>query len=238
MSVHCLSGDLLKRALNFVLCGVALLLWSGTSQAQTQASISVAPSSLAFGIPTGTSPATSSAQSVIVSLTGSGSVTFSSVTIGASGTTVPPSTSNPSAFTITGNSCTGTLAAPTNCQVSVVFSSTSTSLQAATLTISATGFDAFIIQLTGAYGAINLFQETNETVSVASASFSDLFTIGNANLNLSCPTSPTATISGTPDGSGNVLVDNYMTLSINGSPVSNGGSPAGNGPCSGIRRLA
>jgi hypothetical protein len=228
MPVHCLSGDLLKRALNFILCSVALLLWSGTSQAQTQASISVAPSSLAFGIPTGTSPATSAAQSVIVSITGSGSVTFSSVTIGASGTTVPPSTSNPSAFTITGNSCTGTLTAPTNCQVAVVFSSTSTSLQAATLTISATGFDAFIIQLTGAYGAINLFQETNETVSVASASFSDLFTIGNANLNLSCPTSPTATISGTPDGSGNVLVDNYLQLSINGSPVSNGGSPAGN----------
>ena len=228
MRVRCLSGDSLKRALKFVCCGVALLICSGTSLAQTPAialpptSITVAPSSLAFGIPTGTSPATSAAQSVTVTITGSGVVTFASPSATLSG---PNSTE----FMIAGNSCVGTLTAPTNCQVAVTFSSTTSSpLQTATLSILANGFAAFTVNLSGAYGAINLFQETNETVSVASASFGDLFTIGNANLNLSCPESASATISGTPDGSGNVLVDNYITLSINGSPVSNGGSPTGN----------
>jgi hypothetical protein len=228
MRVRCLSGDSLKRALKLVLCAVALLAWPGTSLAQTAsialppASITVAPSSLAFGIPTGSVPATSAAQSVTVTITGSGTVTFASPSATLGGT-------NSSEFTIAGDSCVGTLTAPTNCQVAVTFSSTTSSpLQTATLSILANGFAAFTVNLSGAYGAINLFQETNETVSVASASFTSPFTIGNANLNLSCPTSPSATISGTPDGSGNVLVDNYLTLTINGSPVSNGGSPAGN----------
>ncbi|MGA8150552.1 MAG: hypothetical protein WB952_06360 [Terriglobales bacterium] len=179
------------------------------------ASISVSPASLSFGIPTGTSPALSAAQTVTVSINGSGSVTFTGVTAG-------------SPFAVTGTSCQNTLTAPTTCQVFVTFASSSTTLQTGTLTISATGFDNFVVPLSGAFGAIGLFSETNVTLSPSTASFDNLYPIANAPLKLSCPATPTGTLSSSPDGLGYVLVDNYVTLAIGGIPVTSGNNPPGN----------
>jgi len=207
-----------RLMIGFVLVFLALGFASQTSLAQS-ASISVSPSSLSFGIPTGTSPAVSAAQPVTVNITGSGSVTFNSV-----------SASSP--FAVTGTSCQNTLVAPTTCQVFVTFASSLTSLQTGSLTISAQGFDNFIVSLSGAFGAIGLFSETNVMLSPSTASFDNLYTIANAPLNLNCPDSPTGTLSGTPDGSGYVLVDNYLTLTVGGKAVNSGNNPPGN-VCSG-----
>ena len=199
--------SLKKLSALFALCSAVLLLYAGGAHAQ----ISVSPNSLTFAIPTGTTgtPPSSSPEPVNVNIT-SGSVTFNSVTI--SGT-------NAAQFSISSNSCSGTLAAPASCQVSVVFSSSSSSLQTATLNISAAGFDSFVIGLSGAFGAIKLYDGNTVQNSVSTASFTNLYTIGGSNLSLSCPSNPTAVISGTPDGSGYVLTDNYILLSIDGSPV-------------------
>jgi hypothetical protein len=112
--------------------------------------------------------------------------------------------------------------------VSVTLSTTSTTLQSGTLVISYATESSLQVPLTGAYGAIKLFDETNVTTSVSTASFSNMYTIASAGLNLSCPASPTATVSNTPDGNGYVLVDNYLALAISGTPVNSGNDPAGN----------
>jgi hypothetical protein len=208
MSSVCFFGGSLKKHLApFALCSAVLLLCAGGAYAQ----ISVSPNSLTFAIPTGTpgTPPSSSPEPVNINIT-SGSVTFNSVTV---------SGANAAQFSVSANSCTGTLTAPASCQVAVVFSSSSSALQTATLTISATGFDAFVVNLSGAFGALKLYDGNTVQNSVSTASFTNLYTIGGSNLSLSCPSNPTAVISGTPDGSGYVLTDNYILLSINGSPV-------------------
>ena len=204
-----------------------------------QVTVTASPGYLTFGIPTGTLPATSAADIVTVNITGSGSVTFGS-----------PSVSEGSPFTITGNSClnpattpANTFTAPTTCQISVTLSTSSTSLVTDTLNISYSGAGSpLAVPLSGAYGAIKLWDETNVTTSVVTASYTDLYTIASSGQNLSCPTSPpTATLSSTPGTFSNavvgttlgyVLVDNYVTLAISGSAVNTGNNPAGN-VCSG-----
>src|ERR1700690_695217 len=58
--------------------------------------------------------------------------------------------------------------------------------------------------------------------------------ISSKTLTLSCPATPVASLSSTTNGSGYVLVDNYITLSVNGNLVTNPNtdstpfSPAGN----------
>jgi len=184
----------------FLLCCVVVMLCAGTTLAQT---VSMSPSSLSFGIPTGSSPAVSAAQTVTVTVTG-GAVNFT----GAS--TAAP-------FSIAGNSCNGPVS--TTCDVSVIFSSNSPLLSTGTLYISASGYDSFAVPLSGAYGAIKLFDSTTVAPSVSGASFANLYTIGSTSLNLSCTAPATAKLSYTPDGNGNVLADNYITLGINGTPV-------------------
>jgi hypothetical protein len=83
------------------------------------------------------------------------------------------------------------------------------------------------VPLTGAYGAIRLFDPVNVASSNPNASLPNPFTFGSTTLNLSCPASPTATLSSSPDGGGNVLVDNFVTLAVNGNAFGSG-SPAGN----------
>ena len=208
MSSVCFFGGSLKKLVAlFALCSAVLLLCAGGARAQ----ISVSPNSLTFAIPTGTpgTPPSSSPEPVNINIT-SGSVTFNSVTINGA---------NAAQFSVSVNSCTGMLTAPASCQVAVVFSSSSSALQTATLTISTTGFAPFVVNLSGAFGAIKLYDGNTVQSSVSTASFSNLYTIGGSNLSLSCPSNPTAVISGTPDGSGFVLTDNYILLSINGSPV-------------------
>ena len=143
------------------------------------------------------------------------------------------------------NSCTGTMTAPATCQVSVIFSSSSNILQTATLTISGSisgsQFEVLgRVNLSGAFGAIKLFDSTSVESSFNGVSFTNLYNIGSSSLNLSCPSSPTAFVSGTPgyvpgtEGGagplGNVFVDNYILLEIKGSPVTTYLGSFNNGP--------
>jgi hypothetical protein len=222
----------LKINSRLMVFAVLVLLALGLAPQHTLAqTVSVSPSYLSFGIPTGTLPANAPAsvpQAVYVTIT-SGSVTF------------PPtsaSVSPSSPFAVTSNSCTGTLTAPAQCQVNVTLTTTSTTLLTDTLTISYGGESPLTVPLSGAYGAIKLFDETTIAVSNPTASSSSPTTIESANLNLSCPTSPiTATLSNTPgifpnptapNTLGDVLVDNYIILSVGGNLVSGGNSPPGN----------
>src|SRR5215470_8773897 len=82
-----------------------------------------------------------------------------------------------------------------------------------------------------AQNTIKLFSSTQVGPSAAGASFDTPITINSTTLSLSCPAEPVATLSNTPDGQGKVLVDNYLVLSINGTPVApieGSFSPAGN----------
>ena len=186
---------------------VVLLLSSLTPQTLLAQTVAVSPVALSFGIPTGTPPPLIFTLSVTVSITGTGSVTLNNFTI----------TPAPGDFAFNGNSCTTPQTAPTTCQVGVQFTSTKPagSLETATLSFNSSTQDSPItVPLSGAYGAIKLFDETNvtETPSTALNPFTPPYTIASKTLNLTCPATPTAVISSTPDGSGYVLVDNYVTL--------------------------
>ena len=195
-------------------------------------SVTASPGSLSFGVPTGTpSPYTSAPGTVTLNITGSGTVTFAAVP------TPPFTVSSGSPFTVIGDSCQGALTAPTTCQVSFTFSSNLTSLQKDTFSISATGSEsgaiALNVPLSGAFGAIKLFDEVNVAASNASATLTSPVTYGSAPLALSCPvpsevSTPNAVLSSTPDGNGYVLEDNYVSLAINAIPVSSGFNPPGN----------
>ncbi|HKH99120.1 MAG TPA: Ig-like domain repeat protein [Candidatus Sulfotelmatobacter sp.] len=207
-----------------VLLGLGLA--AQNSLAQT---VSASPVNLSYGVPTGTPatgnpPAPASAdESVTVTISGAslGSpVTFGATTVGASSPAL--GTDNPADFVIDGNSCTGTFTAPTTCQVSLHYNASlapATTLETALLTISSNvGFPT--VPLSGAYGSIKLFNETNVTSTDANNNkLPNPYTIASNTLNLSCPASPTASLSNTPDGLGNVLVDSYVLLSINGTAV-------------------
>jgi hypothetical protein len=124
--------------------------------------------------------------------------------------------------------------------VGIIFSSSSNILQTATLTISGSGFEVPGVNLSGAFGAIKLFDSTEVQLSFNGVSFINLYNIGSSSLNLSCPASPTAFLSGTPgyfpgiEGGtgplGNVFVDNFVLLEINGTPVTTYLGSFNNGP--------
>lgn len=212
-----------------VYAAIATLIFAFAPQSTLAQTVSPSPASLSFGIPTGTSPALSAVESVTINITGSGSVTFTGASVSAG-----------SPFAVAGNSCQNssttppnTFTAPTTCQIGVTLTTTSTTLQTDTLVVSYTigsSPASLSVPLSGAYGAIKLWDETNVTTSVNSASFSNMYTISSSGLNLSCPAGvpPTATISNTPDGLGYLLIDNYLTLAIGGNAVSTSSSPAGN----------
>jgi hypothetical protein len=217
---------LLKKIAMFVLCSAVLMAFAQPSKAQN---VTQAPASLTFGIPTGTSPAISAAQTVTlaINLAAEVNLSFSNPSATITG-------ANASSFSILGNSCTGQYTGPFTgtCQVAVAFNSPSTTLQTASLQISGSGFELPAVPLSGAFGAIKILDATTDQASFNGPTFTtNFYTIGTAKLNLSCPGAPTATLSYTPDGLGYVLVDNYITLAINGSPVTtyvgsfNGGPP-------------
>jgi hypothetical protein len=190
-------------------------------------SVSVSPIALSFGIPTGTPAPLSLTNIVTVNISGEGGVTLSGFVI--SGGT------NPADFTFNGNSCLAAQTAPTTCQIGIEFTSTQPAgtLETATLSFTSSTQDSPVtVPLSGAYGAIKLFDETDIT------SNNSPYTIATKQLNLTCPETPTATISGTPDGKGYVLVDNYLTLQTGPSltPV-NSATPLGN-ICSGTGSIA
>jgi uncharacterized repeat protein (TIGR01451 family) len=62
--------------------------------------------------------------------------------------------------------------------------------------------------------SIQLFGPVNVRVSTQGTSYSSPNTFNTTILNLSCPSSPQAKISSSADGTGNVLVDNYISLQV------------------------
>jgi hypothetical protein len=206
------------RLLALVVPLLAFAIAPQDSRAQT---VSVSPGDLSYAVPTQTPfptmglPLASAPDSVTVILSGSGSVTFSGATVGTPG-------SNPGDFVIDGNSCTGTIASPSTCQVTLHFSASlapASTLETATLTINFTigsSPGSLTVPMNGAYGAIKLFSALDINPSL----FSGVTwpnSAGNAvntvPVNLSCPANPTAVLSSTPDGSGNVFQDNTIQIS-------------------------
>lgn len=192
----------------------------GSAQAQT---VTVSPSSLSFGVPGTVTGVSSASQPISVTVTGSGSVTVSISPAGGSGD-----------FAETDN-CSGSVSAP-GCVINVTFTPTpagqanasATGLESATLTINNTQ-----VLLTGALGAVPLFvNPVNVATSNGGASFNSPVTFGSQSLNLSCPAGGTAKISSSPDGTGNVVLDNYLILNSGPTPTSQApfgnGAPAGN----------
>lgn len=211
------------KGLALCLLLLALLLVSGNvTLAQT---VSPAPPNLAFGIPTGSNM--SAEQPLVVSVTGVGSVTIGNFAIGGP---------NAAQFSITSTTCGNSIniTAPGSCTVGVTYSSTTAPgiLESASLSFSINGDNVVNVPLTGATGAIRLFSEFDVATSNPSASLSNPYAYGSNTFNLSCPavdgqTPVIATLSNTPDGLGNVLEDNYLSVIVAGTPVGNG-APAGN----------
>jgi hypothetical protein len=203
-------------------CSIGIGARSVSAQTVT---VSPTSESLSFGVPTGST--TSAPQAVTVSVSGSGSVTVSNINIAGT-----------SDFAQS-NTCANPISAPGSCVINVTFTphSLAGTLESATLTFNASGADgAFSFALTGALGAIRLFDPINVATSNPSASFSNMLTLGSTTLNLSCPAGATATISSKPDGSGNVVVDNYITLVVNNQPFGSG-QPTGNVCTGGVSDL-
>ena len=179
-------------------------------------SVSVSPGDLSFGVPTVTptpaSPQTSAPDFVIVSISGTGSVSFSPPADGVS-------VGGPDAgdFVIEGNSCTGAITAPNTCQVTLHFTAPvplSTTLRSATLTIVSSA-GTLTVPMNGAYGAVKLFSALDVNPSLFSGVTwpnSAGNPVKTATVNLSCPSSPTAVLSSTPDGSSNVFQDNTIQV--------------------------
>jgi hypothetical protein len=184
--------------------------------------VSVAPGDLSFGIPTGTPPPLTTTDLVTVSVTGTGQATLSNFAISGG--------QYAGDFTLNGNTCLTPQTAPTTCQVGVQFTSTQAAgvLETATLTFSSSTQTAPIsVPLNGAYGAIKLFGPININPSLISGVTwtqnppSAGYTVQGTNVNLSCPGTPTAVLSSTPDGLSNVFQDNTITVAntINNATV-------------------
>jgi hypothetical protein len=226
-----------------MISAVLLLLVVGLApQSLLAQTVSASPVALSFGVPTGTaivSPCTvpcSATESLTVNIVGA---TPSTPVVFGSTTKTGP---NAGDFSIAGDSCSGqTFTSAATCQVAVYFNASyynsttppPTTLETATLTLSVTSEGVTApppVPLSGAYGAIKLWDEINVTASANGVTPSNFKTIANWGQNLSCPAGIpiTATLSNTPDGNGYIVVDNYITLSVNGTPVNNGQS--GNNP--------
>jgi hypothetical protein len=209
------------NAIKINLCVVAFLavvLCCGV--AANAQSVTVSPGNLSFGVPTGST--VSAAEAVNISVSGSGN-TLTNTNVTIAGTTDFAQT----------NTCSGTISAPGSCTVSVTFtpSAPAGTLESATLnvtyTTSLSGNGTASVPLTGALGAIRLFDPLNVANSNPGLSDANPLTFASTTLTLSCLASPTALLSSSPDGTGNVLVDNFVTLAVSGIPFGSG-LPAGN----------
>ena len=191
---------------------VTVVFCSGLS-ANAQ-SVTVSPGNLSFGVPTGST--VSAAEPVYISVRGSGN------TLTVSGVSIVGTTD----FAQT-NTCSGTISAPGSCTVSVTFTPSASpgTLESATLNVTYTlgvgggeGSTTVSVPLTGALGAIRLFDPINVANSNGNATLSSLVTFDSIPLTLSCPATPTAVVSSSPNGSGYVVVDNFLTLVLGSNP--------------------
>lgn len=216
-----LFGNAVRLTLS---CCVLLLVLSAAAPGTFGQTVTVSPTDLSFGVPTGTpSPYQSAPDNVTVNITGSGSVTFSGVTV---------SGPNLADFAVTGNTCTGTLTAPTTCQVSITFTASlapATTLETATLNINYGDGASISVPMNGGFGAIKLFASIN----INPSNFSGVTwpnspgnPVKTTTVNLSCPTGPnappvTALLSSSPGTVGegtyaNVFQDN--TIEVQNTP--------------------
>jgi hypothetical protein len=181
------------------------------AQENSGTTVTVSPGNLSFGVPTGAT--ISAPQTVNISIGGSGSVTVSN--IGFSG-------ANANEFSQT-NTCGGALAAPTSCAISVTFTPTPSLspgvMQNALINFTTSTTGAQSIPLTAAVGAIRIFDPLNVANSNPSATLNSLVTFNSQTLMLSCPAGPSAKLSSSPDGNGNVLVDNFLTFNFGSNLV-------------------
>jgi hypothetical protein len=186
--------------------------------------VTPSPTYLTFGVPDpqpGVSAigTTSAQQKVTFSVTGE-SVTFN-------GTTAP---GNPDFKIVQGtDTCSGkTIAAGSFCTVVLTFTPSVSGLETSSFSVNFSE-QSVSVNLSGAAGAVKLFDPT--FVANSSGSGSPLINYGTSPLVLSCPagdSTPTGVLSSSPDGSGYVFEDNFLTLAVNGTPAATGNSPAGN----------
>jgi hypothetical protein len=199
---------------NFRLMVLVVLVLLGLSlapQSSSAQTVSVSPGDLSFGIPTGTPAQLTATDVIIVNVTGTGQATLSNFEINGG-----PYAGD---FTFNGNTCLTPQTAPTTCQIGVQFSSTQPAgtLETAALSFnSSTQTGPITVPLNGAYGAIKLFGPINVDPSLISYITwtqnppTAGYNVQSTNINLSCPAGVTATLSSTPDGSGNVFQDNTI----------------------------
>jgi uncharacterized repeat protein (TIGR01451 family) len=199
---------LLGNAVRLILSGGVLLLVISAAVPRAHGqTVTVSPTDLSFGVPTGTpSPFQSAPDSVTVNITGQGSVTFAGT---------PVTGTNAADFVVSGSTCTGTLTAPTTCQVSVTFTASmapATTLETATLNINYGDGATIAVPMNGGFGAIKLFSSLNVNNSLfGGVTWPE--SAGNpvktATVNLSCPESPSALLSSSP-GTTSLLVNDVQ----------------------------
>ncbi len=191
------------RALMVTACAI---LFASFAQGQAAApSATVSPLVLNFGVPGTVTGTPSAVQQVTVAISnGSLPVSFS-----FSGQNAGDFGETDTCGTIPAGS--KTIAAP-GCVINVTFTPTSPAgtKEVATLTVNAGGSST--VNLTGSLGSILLFKSVNVGPSNGGATLQNLVTFNNTTLALSCPAGSTASLSSSPDGSGNVLVDNFITV--------------------------
>jgi uncharacterized repeat protein (TIGR01451 family) len=218
------------RALMVTACAI---LFASFAQGQTAAPppVSVSPLVLNFGVPGTVTGTPSAVQQVTVAISqGSLPVTISFGSLNGVNFAsdysetdtcgVTPANPNP-------------VAAP-GCVINVTFTphSSAGTKELATMNVTAGPAgtpNSFTVNLNGSLGSILLFNPVNVGASSANVT-TTLTTFNNTTLALSCPASFTGTLSSSPDGGGNVLVDNFITLreGANLQPQTNEGSLLGN----------
>jgi hypothetical protein len=196
-----------------------LFIFSGQlAQAQGLPVASASPGSLSFGVPTGST--TGAQLSLTLNFTGPASDIVDSISI--IGT-------NATDFTQT-NTCGPLMSTfvtlPASCTVNVTFTpSPSTSgLETAVLVVkhfveSSLELD---VPLSGAKGAIRLFDPLNVNPSLPNTPTWPGQAIASVNVTLSCPAEPgpTGILSSSPDGAGFVFQDNYIRVKNSASDSS------------------
>lgn len=178
-------------------------------QTQAQVAVSAAPSSLSFGVPTGSTVSTPLPVSLTFSGSGSDSLTDISIT-GING----------SDFTQT-NTCAPlflTFTAPASCTISVTFAPSTSVMEFAALVIHDNLHDsaAIVLSLSGASGAIRLFDPLYVNPSLPNTPTWPGTAVASVNVVLSCPieapAGPTGILSSSADGTGFVFQDNYIRV--------------------------
>jgi Domain of unknown function DUF11 len=207
-----------------LIAAVCCLAGFGARRASAQ-SVVTSPTHVSLGVPAVLS--SSPLQTVSLVVTGSGSITVSSVSIAA----ISPAVGTAPDFAITSDNCTGVqVTAPGVCTVGLTFTPQAAGLRTATLNFQyPNGDGTTMVQtpLNGAASAIKLFDSmlVEQSAQGTPGPNPPGKAVKSNTLNLSCPT-PTlapngifARLSSLPDGSGKVFQDNYIQVT---SPQTDG----------------